>query len=72
MNESNNLNFPRCSECGGTVELRSAPGRTREYRRGVFLEIPEDFGIPTCMLCGEEMMVPEVSDRLDRLSKLRS
>ena len=67
MNEPMGLKLPRCPECGGRVELRAAAGRKREVRRGVFLEIPEDFGIPTCVACGEESMVPEVSEPLDRL-----
>lgn len=66
MTDLSNLKLPRCAECGGKVELRTGPGRMREYRRGVSLEIPEDVGIPTCVACGEESMVPEVSDELDR------
>lgn len=70
--------FPRCPECGGEVRLLARKGRTREYLRGVRLPIPDDFGIPTCMKCGEESMNVEVSEPLDKLlgehlcSKLRA
>ncbi len=60
-------NFPRCGECGGTVRLRTAVGRTREFKRGVHLTIPADFGIPTCLGCGEESMTLEISERLDAI-----
>lgn len=59
--------FPRCPECGGEVRMLSAPGRTREFKRGVLLSIPTEFEIPTCSQCGEEMMIPEVSEPLDAL-----
>jgi transcriptional regulator with XRE-family HTH domain len=59
--------LPRCSECGGKVQLLAKPGRTREYRRGVVLPIPDDFETPICTSCGEEFMIPEVSERLDAL-----
>jgi transcriptional regulator with XRE-family HTH domain/ribosomal protein S27AE len=67
MNKTTILKLPRCPECGGAVEMRKAAGRTREFRRGVLLEIPQTFGIPTCTRCGEESMIPEVSDELDRV-----
>ena len=59
--------LPRCSECGGAVKLIARSGRTREYRRGVALPIPDDFEIPTCTRCGEEFMTPEISEPLDLL-----
>jgi hypothetical protein len=61
------MKLPRCSECGGPVKLTARIGRTREYRRGVALPIPDDFEIPTCTRCGEEFMIPEVSEPLDAL-----
>lgn len=67
MNKIIILNLPRCGECGGNVILLNKAGRKREYKHGIFLEIPEDFGIPTCSQCGEESMVPEISDELDKL-----
>lgn len=70
MNDINKVKLPRCPECGGKVEFRTAFGRTREYRRGVALEIPDDFPIPACSKCGEEIMIPEVSDELDRIAEL--
>jgi len=33
----------------------------------VVLDIPEDFLIPTCTQCGEELLIPEVTDELDQL-----
>lgn len=59
--------LPRCSECGGKVELAAKSGRTREYRRGVRLDVPADFKIPTCLSCGEEFMSAEISSRLDAI-----
>ncbi|MES1186827.1 MAG: helix-turn-helix domain-containing protein [Myxococcales bacterium] len=59
--------FPRCPECGGNVELCAKSGRTRQYRRGVYIEIPADFKIPTCEQCGEEMMSALISSRLDAI-----
>ena len=59
--------FPRCSECGGDVELCAKPGRTREYRRGVALDVPAGFKIPTCTQCGNELMSAAIAKRLDAL-----
>jgi hypothetical protein len=64
------IKLPRCSECGGAVKLTAKPGRTREYRRGVVLPIPDDFETPICISCGEEFMIPEVSEELDALLEL--
>lgn len=55
----------RCSECGSEIRLVTGPGRTRELTRGVPLQIPSDFPTPVCSGCGEEYMIPEVSDPLD-------
>ena len=60
------MKFPRCSECGGEVALATRPGRTRQGRYGVF-SIPDDFKTPICSQCGEQFMVPEISDVLDLL-----
>ena len=61
------INFPRCSECGGEVKLLGGTGRTRQYIRGVHLPIPDDYGIPTCVDCGEESMNIEISEPLDKI-----
>lgn len=61
--------FPRCPDCGSEVRLIAKKGRTRELWRGAHLPIPSDFKIPTCTVCGEMMMVPEVSEPLDRILK---
>ena len=52
------------------MKLTARSGRVREYRRGVPLPIPDDFEIPTCARCGEEFMIPEVSEPLDALLQL--
>lgn len=59
--------FASCSECGGEVKLLTGTKRTREYRFGVSLPIPDDFEIPTCIKCKEEYMVPEISEPLDKI-----
>ncbi len=59
--------FPRCPECGGKVELVAKRGRSREYRRGVRLEVPAGFEIPSCLSCGEELMSADISSRLDAI-----
>lgn len=43
------------------------PGRTRQFKRGVHLLIPRHVMIPTCVDCGEEFMIPEVSEVLDHM-----
>lgn len=65
--DETNLTFGRCADCGGTIKLQTGPGRTREYLRGVWLAVPDDFGTPVCSDCKEEYMAPEVSERLDAL-----
>jgi hypothetical protein len=57
--------WPRCPECGGDVEMIAREGRTREIERGIHVAIPSDVKIPTCTLCGEEMMSLDVSEPLD-------
>jgi len=42
-----------CDACGGSVVMATGPGRRREYRPGITLEVPEDHAIPTCASCGE-------------------
>lgn len=59
------MKLPRCMECGGKVVFLAKPGRTREYRRGVVLAVPDTFELPTCSACGEEFSIPEVSEALD-------
>jgi hypothetical protein len=63
--EANFPFFPRCLECGGQMELTQRRGRTRELVKGVHLPIPDDFRIPTCQSCGDEVWSPEMSDALD-------
>jgi transcriptional regulator with XRE-family HTH domain len=59
--------FPRCLECGGEMKLTTSKGRTRELVKGVHLPIPDDFPIPTCSSCGEEVWAPEMTEVLDAL-----
>lgn len=61
------LTFGRCADCGGKITLQTGPGRTREYLRGVWLTVPDDFGTPACSVCKEEYAVAEVSEKLDAL-----
>jgi hypothetical protein len=58
-----------CDSCGGRVTLRSAPGRTREYRAAVSLSIPNDYEIPTCEQCEETYVSLEEAAELDALQK---
>lgn len=63
--ETNSPFFPRCLECGGQMEMTQRGGRTRELVKGIHLPVPEDFQIPTCQSCGEEVWSPEMSEALD-------
>ena len=51
--------------------MRGGVGRTREFRRGVHLPVPDAFELPTCESCGEILMAPEVSEPLDALLAAR-
>jgi transcriptional regulator with XRE-family HTH domain len=54
-----------CGLCGASVKAKRGPGRTREYRRGLLLPVPDDFPMPTCTGCGEEYMSVEQAHSLD-------
>jgi hypothetical protein len=55
----------RCPFCeSGTLWPVAKPGRTAPFR-GVRLEIPATFAIPTCDHCGAEALDPETAARLD-------
>lgn len=57
-----------CSECGGPVEPKAGPGRTKEFRRGdPPMPVPEDFVIPTCAECGETYLTVEQEAELTPL-----
>jgi len=56
-----------CFECGSEFVPVAKSGRFREYQKGLFLAIPADFKIPTCITCDEELWSPELSRRLDFL-----
>lgn len=58
-------NLPRCSECGGEVQLLAKSGRARMLFRDIIVSIPDNFKVPTCAKCSEEFMIPEVSIYLD-------
>jgi hypothetical protein len=49
------------------VRLLAGQGRTREYKRGVRMQIPDDFLLPTCAKCGETFWIPEISNVLDAI-----
>lgn len=55
-----------CDLCGGAVESRTGPGRVREFRSGVMLDIPADFPVLTCSECGEMYLSAEESADLER------
>jgi predicted XRE-type DNA-binding protein len=54
-----------CDNCDGQIVVKTGPGRVREYLRGVFLVVPDDFGTPACAQCGKSYMAPEFSEPLD-------
>jgi NAD-dependent SIR2 family protein deacetylase len=54
----------RCAECGHEVQLVKRAGRTREYRPGLALPVPDTFEIPTCPSCGEEYFTVELGEAL--------
>ena len=43
-----------CDVCDGPVVMRTGSGRTREYRKGIKLPVPDGFSIATCEGCGAE------------------
>ena len=49
------------------MQLTRATGRTRELVKAVHLPIPEDFAIPACQSCGDEVWSPEISEALDTI-----
>lgn len=57
----------RCGNCGDKVEMVAGKGRTREYRFGLQLPIPDDALIPTCRGCGETWLSVEDAAALDAL-----
>jgi ribosomal protein S27AE len=60
-------NLGRCPECGVFLEMLARPYRAREMVQGVYVDIPEDFPLPTCPQCGDYSMIPEVSEPLDKI-----
>jgi len=57
----------KCPFCeNGTLWPVAKSGRTAPFR-GVRLEIPSDFAIPTCDKCDAEALDPETAARLDDL-----
>jgi len=56
-----------CPSCHtDTMQAVARPGRTVPFR-GVEVEIPESFIIPTCARCGAESLDPATATRLDEL-----
>lgn len=58
-----------CDRCDGPVMLKTGPGRRREFRQGITLQVPEDFPIATCAGCGETYLTTSQAQRLDDLLK---
>jgi len=55
----------RCPECTlGQVRPVARAGRIVPYR-GVGVELPEEFAIPTCDHCGAESMTDELAGHFD-------
>lgn len=58
---------PRCGTCNeGVVVEVARPGRVVPFR-GLQIELPSDFAIPTCERCGTETLDPTGGARLDEL-----
>lgn len=57
----------QCGSCGDKVELMRGEGRTREYRFGVSLPIPDDALVATCRGCGETWSTAEEAAELHAL-----
>ncbi|MDB4967101.1 MAG: hypothetical protein JWN44_2790 [Myxococcales bacterium] len=59
--------LPRCGVCAGGILVEIArPGRTVPFR-GVQIELPADFAIPTCDHCGAETLDAAGGARLDTM-----
>jgi predicted nucleic-acid-binding Zn-ribbon protein len=58
--------FP-CVECGSEVVLSAGIGRTREMQKNEFMNIPEDYLLPTCTVCGEEYFNQEIAEELQKI-----
>lgn len=61
-----------CASCGGQVRLIACAGRTREYKRGIFLEVPDSMEIPTCSGCGETYWDGRLSEAFEKHHNLTS
>lgn len=58
-----------CHQCEGPVQMVTGEGRTREYRPGIKLAVPDDFGIPTCQGCGETYLTTAEAQALEERLK---
>lgn len=59
--------YPRCGHCGGSVVLSSGENRQRQLYKGIHIDIPDSFLIPTCLDCYDEYMDPSTSQKLDTI-----
>lgn len=57
----------RCTWCPGLVTPQKGSGRTRLYKPGLRLPVPDDYEMPTCSGCGETYVSLAESKRLDEL-----
>ena len=55
-----------CVQCGGMVRPLAGSGRMFEYRPGISLEIPVDFSVSTCELCGETYLTDRDAAELEK------
>lgn len=54
----------RCGACGGRLSDVACPGRVVPFR-GLRVEVPADFAIPTCEDCGAESLDGKTADAFD-------
>lgn len=55
----------KCGRCGGDIQVVARPNRMTSYK-GLQIEIPATFKIPTCLNCREEYTNAEIAERLDQ------
>lgn len=57
-----------CALCGGAIEPRTGTGREVVLSAGPY-RVPDDYGMPTCIVCGAEWIN---GDTIFDLIKLRT
>ncbi len=60
----------KCMFCGGSVDLRSAAGLTRQiYETETPIEVPAYVQVPRCNKCLEIFVRPEDGENMDRAAR---